>query len=219
MNELSARERTYRYLRQAIVSGELGSGRRVVEERIAEDLGVSRTPVREALQRLTSEGLIVRLRRGHLEVVSISEEERAELHLLRVAVDEVVARLLTRKTATIGWASLYALLDPLETAYRTAGIRSPAYAIAHIDLHVAINAAAFSGTARLVAGGASMYPTDDYVQQDGYEPVSQHRHLLEALSCGDEARAVGEALAHARRGRPPAPPAQLDQAARAGLVS
>ena len=49
---LSARERAYRYLRQAIMSGEIPAGTRIVEERIAESLSVSRTPVREALQRL-----------------------------------------------------------------------------------------------------------------------------------------------------------------------
>jgi DNA-binding GntR family transcriptional regulator len=197
---LSARERTYTYLRQAIVSGEMSGGRRVVEEQIASDLGVSRTPVREALQRLATEGLIVRLRRGHLEVVSISAREREELHLLRLAVDGVVATLLTQKVATAPWAELYGLLVPLETSYREHGIHSPVYAVAHLDLHSAINKAAFSGAARTLATGTYMYPSDDYVQQDGYEPVLQHRELLDALSSGDEEIALAEMRAHARRG-------------------
>ena len=197
---LSARERTYTYLRQAIVSGEMPSGRRVVEEQIAADLGVSRTPVREALQRLASEGLIVRLRRGHLEVVSISAREREELHLLRLAVDQVVATLLTQKVAIAPWPDLYGLLRPLEDAYREHGIHSPVYAITHLDLHAAINTAAFSGAARTLAVGTYMYPSDDYVQQEGYEPVVQHRELLDALSSGDEEIAAAEMRAHARRG-------------------
>ncbi|ANI38795.1 MULTISPECIES: GntR family transcriptional regulator [Mycobacteriaceae] len=196
----SARERTYTYLRQAIVSGEMSSGRRVVEEQIASDLGVSRTPVREALQRLASEGLIVRLRRGHLEVVSISAREREELHLLRLAVDQLVATLLTEKVADVEWQELYAHLQPLEDAYRKHGIHSPAYAMAHLDLHSAINKAAFTGAARGLAVGTYMYPSDDYVQQEGYEPVIQHRELLDALSSGDEEIAVAEMRAHARRG-------------------
>lgn len=197
---LSARERTYTYLRQAIVSGELPSGRRLVEEQIASDLGVSRTPVREALQRLATEGLIVRLRRGHLEVVSISPREREELHLLRVAVDQVVATLLTQKVTEVAWPELYALLQPLESAYREHGIHSPVYAIAHLDLHAAINTAAFSGAARTLAVGTYMYPSDDYVQQEGYEPVAQHRELLDALASGDQEIALAEMRAHARRG-------------------
>jgi DNA-binding GntR family transcriptional regulator len=200
---LSARERAYRYLRQAIMSGEIPAGTRIVEERIAEALEVSRTPVREALQRLGTEGLLVRIRRGHLEVVSVDDTERSELHMLRVAVDEVVARLLTRKVAVIDWTGLYGYLEPLGEAATVHGIHSPAYALAHLDLHMAINDAAFTRQASLTIGGrAGLYPTDDYVQQDGYEPVLQHRDLLDALSSGDENQAVTAAFAHAMRGRP-----------------
>lgn len=202
-DNLSARERAYRYLRQAIMSGEIPAGSRIVEERIAEALAVSRTPVREALQRLGTEGLLVRIRRGHLEVVSVDDTERSELHMLRVAIDEVVARLLTRKVAAIDWTTLYGYLEPLGEAATVHGIHSPTYALAHLDLHMAINDAAFTRQASLTIGGrAGLYPTDDYVQQDGYEPVLQHRNLLDALSSGDENQAVTAALAHAMRGRP-----------------
>jgi DNA-binding GntR family transcriptional regulator len=203
---LSARERAYRYLRQAIMSGQIPAGSRVVEERIAEELSVSRTPVREALQRLGTEGLLVRIRRGQLEVVSVDDTEREELHMLRVAVDEVVARLLARKAATIDWAPLYGLLEPLGVAARESGIRSPAYVMAHLDLHMAVNDAAFTRSASQTIGArAGLYSTDDYVQQEGYEPVEQHRLLLDALASGDENRAVTCAFAHAMRGRPATP--------------
>lgn len=199
---LSARERAYRYLRQAIISGKIPAGSRVVEERVAESLQMSRTPVREAFQRLRTEGLLVHIRRGHLEVVSVDDNERSELHMLRVAIDEVVARLLTRKVAAIDWPSLYALLEPFGEAAAVHDIRSPAYAMAHLDLHMAINDAALTRRAALTLGGrAGLYPTDDYVQQEGYEPVEQHRELLNALSSGDEDRAVTAALNHALRGR------------------
>lgn len=200
---LSARERAYRYLRQAIISGEIPAGTRIVEERIAEDLKVSRTPVREALQRLGSEGLLIRVRRGQLEVARIGEDARGELHLLRVAIDEVVARLLARKVSRIDWPELYGRLDGLNDALDTHGPESPAYAVVHIELHMAINLAAFSARAgQLLGGRAGLYPMDDYVQQMGYHPISQHRLLLDDLSSGDEDRAVTAALGHAMRGRP-----------------
>lgn len=199
---LSARERAYRYLRQAIISGKMPAGSRLVEERIAESLQMSRTPVREAFQRLRTEGLLLHIRRGHLEVVSVDDDERRELHMLRVAIDEVVARLLTRKVASIDWPGLYDLLGPLGEAAAAHGIRSPAHAMAHLELHMAVNDAALTRRAALTLGGrAGLYPTDDYIQQDGYEPVEQHRELLDALSSGDEDRAVTAALNHALRGR------------------
>ncbi len=199
---VSARERAYRYLRQAIVSGDVPAGTRIVEERIAEDLKVSRTPVREALQRLSSEGLLSRVRRGQLEVARIGQEAREELHLLRVAIDEVVARLLARKVGWVAWPELYARLSALDDIVSLHGPQSPEYAMVHLELHLAINLAAFSAQAgRLLGDRAGLYSTDDYVQQPGYHPVTQHLVLLDELSSGDESRAVTAALAHAVRGR------------------
>ncbi|SNQ47976.1 Family transcriptional regulator [Frankia canadensis] len=197
----TARGRVYRYLRQAVMMGELAPGSRLVEDRIAADLAVSRTPVREALQRLTSEGLVVRIRRGHLEVCAVGPRERAEMHLLRVAFDEVVARLISRQAAEVDWDALHARLVPLEQALRGGGVGSSVFAMAHLDLHMAINRAAFSDrTSTFLESQAFLYPTDDYVQQAGYEPVEQHRDLLAALASGDEEHAVAAVLAHAVRG-------------------
>ncbi|MGW3296476.1 GntR family transcriptional regulator [Streptomyces xiamenensis] len=197
----TTRERVYRFLRQRITTGEYAGGIRLVEEQIAEELGVSRTPVREALQRLTSEGLVLRIRRGQLVVVSVDAEARAELHLLRVAFDEVAARSLTAKAVRVDWAPLYTLLDPLEAALREHGIGSPQFSMAHLDLHMAINRAAFSETtSSFMERQALLYPTDDYVQQPGHEPVSQHRALLDDLASGDLERAVTAVRVHALRG-------------------
>jgi DNA-binding GntR family transcriptional regulator len=199
--DASVRARVYRYLRQAVMTGELPPGTRLVEDRIAEELGVSRTPVREALQRLTSEALVTRIRRGQLEVCAVGPRERAEMHLLRVAFDEVVARLVSQRAAEIDWDEVLARLGPLETALRDGGIGSPAFAMAHLDLHMAINRAAFSHrTSAFMESQTFLYPTDDYVQQPGYEPVEQHRALIAALASGDEEHAVAAALAHAVRG-------------------
>ncbi|WP_198543403.1 GntR family transcriptional regulator [Pseudofrankia sp. BMG5.36] len=197
----TVRERVYRYLRQAVMTGELPPGTRLVEDRIAEELGVSRTPVREALQRLTSEALVTRIRRGQLEVCAVGPRERAEMHLLRVAFDEVVARLVSRRAAEVDWQTILDKLGPLDAALRDGGIGSPAFAMAHLDLHMAVNRAAFSTrTSTFLESQAFLYPTDDYVQQGGYEPVEQHRALIAALASGDEEQAVAAALAHAVRG-------------------
>ena len=58
--KLPAAEHAYRSIRAAIVSGHLEEGERLIEERLSEDLGLSRTPVREAIRRLTQEGFIER---------------------------------------------------------------------------------------------------------------------------------------------------------------
>lgn len=199
--QVSVRERVYRFLRQQITTGEYAGGIRLTEEQIAEELGVSRTPIREALQRLTSEGLVERVRRGQLVVVEFDATARAELHELRVAFDQVAAKMLTAKADSVDWSALYALLDPLGDALREYGVGSPQYSMAHLEFHMAVNRAAFTPvTSSFLQRQAFLYPTDDYVQQPGHEPVSQHRALLDDLSSGDLERATTAARIHALRG-------------------
>lgn len=199
--QVSVRERVYRFLRQQIITGEYAGGIRLTEEQIAEELGVSRTPIREALQRLTSEGLVDRVRRGQLVVVEFDATVRAELHELRVAFDRVAAEMLTAKADSVDWVALYALLDPLADALREYGVTSPQYSMAHLEFHMAVNRAAFTPvTSSFLQRQAFLYPTDDYVQQPGHEPVSQHRALLDDLSSGDLERATTAARIHALRG-------------------
>ncbi|OYD70251.1 GntR family transcriptional regulator [Rhodococcus sp. OK302] len=198
---ISARERVYLYLRQQITTGEFSGGTRLTEEQIADELGVSRTPIREALQRLTSEGLVERVRRGQLIVVDFDAQARTELHELRVAFDQVAAKLITTKTSSVEWDSLYAMLAPLDSALTEHGEGSAQYAIAHLEFHLAINRAAFCPiTSSFLERQAFLYPTDDYVQQSGHEPVSQHRALLDELSSGDLDRATTAVRIHALRG-------------------
>jgi DNA-binding GntR family transcriptional regulator len=84
-------------LRQAILNGRLKPGERLVEGRLAEELGVSRNPVREAIRVLTSEGLIeVTARRG-ASVVTMTEQEARETIEVRALLEGQNARLAARR--------------------------------------------------------------------------------------------------------------------------
>ena len=79
--------RVYDALRAGILSGELAAGSALDEVTLAEAHAVSRTPVREALRTLTSEGLLVPGGRRQLLVVDVSERHRAEVVALRIALE------------------------------------------------------------------------------------------------------------------------------------
>jgi DNA-binding GntR family transcriptional regulator len=84
-------------LRQAILSGRLKPGERLVEERLAEEHGVSRNPVREAIRALASEGLIeVSARRG-ASVLRMTEQEARETIEIRALLEGHNARLAARR--------------------------------------------------------------------------------------------------------------------------
>ena len=85
------------YLRAAIVQGTIKPNQRLVEETLAQELGVSRTPVREALRRLEAEGLIEFEAQKGARVRPVSAEELAELYELRILLEGHAARLAAKK--------------------------------------------------------------------------------------------------------------------------
>jgi len=79
-------------LRNAILEGELQPGERLIEEEIAERIGTSRTPVREALRKLELEGLICQSKLKGMVVVGVSGEDAIEIYGIREVLDGLAAR-------------------------------------------------------------------------------------------------------------------------------
>jgi DNA-binding GntR family transcriptional regulator len=83
----------YDRIRQAIVEGAYGPGDRLVEQRISEEFSLSRTPVREALRRLESEGLVVFRRNRGAAVRYLSADDVRDLYELRARLESYAAEL------------------------------------------------------------------------------------------------------------------------------
>ena len=94
MNEyLPLRDVVFNTLRQAILRGELKPGERLMEIQLANKLGVSRTPVREAIRKLELEGLVLMIPRKGAEVADISEKSLRDVLEVREALEELAVRL------------------------------------------------------------------------------------------------------------------------------
>ena len=78
----------YTWMKEAIIRGEFQPGERLAQDRITERLGVSRTPVRDAMKRLEAEGLIVVKPRCGAVVFDISEERLTEIYELRILLEQ-----------------------------------------------------------------------------------------------------------------------------------
>lgn len=94
MNEyLPLRDVVFNTLRQAILRGELKPGERLMEIQLANKLGVSRTPIREAIRKLELEGLVLMIPRRGAEVAQITEKSLRDVLEVRQALEELAVQL------------------------------------------------------------------------------------------------------------------------------
>lgn len=92
-NLLSIREHAYNYLKEMILDGELKAGDRLIERELAGKLGISRTPIREAMFRLESQGFVKTVPRKGVVVSNISENEVIEVFTILSSLEVLAVKL------------------------------------------------------------------------------------------------------------------------------
>ncbi len=98
MNDyLPLRDVVFNTLRQAILKGDLAPGERLMEVSLANRLGVSRTPVREAIRKLELEGLVLMVPRRGAEVAKISEKNLRDVLEVRRTLEELAVELASKR--------------------------------------------------------------------------------------------------------------------------
>ena len=90
---LPLRDVVFNTLRNAILKGELEPGEKLMEKKLSEKLGVSRTPIREAIRKLELEGLVVMTPRKSAEVASITEEDLTDVLEVRRVLETLAIDL------------------------------------------------------------------------------------------------------------------------------
>ena len=94
---LPLRDVVFNTLRRAILKGELEPGERLMEIALANKLGVSRTPIREAIRKLELEGLVIMIPRKGAEVADITEKSLRDVLEVRKALEELAVQLACEK--------------------------------------------------------------------------------------------------------------------------
>ncbi|MER7169859.1 GntR family transcriptional regulator [Streptomyces mesophilus] len=196
------RERVYVALLELITTRSLRPGQHLVESELAGHLGVSRQPVREALQRLNTEGWVdLRPAQGAF-VHEPTEEEADQLLTVRTLLEAEAARLAAANAGSAGIAALEALCEKGEQAV----------ADGDVDLVVATNAE-FHAKVMQLAGNLVLSELAARVDQRVrwyYTPVArqrgkqswiEHRELIAAISDRDEQRATQVMRAHTEHTR------------------
>ncbi len=132
MNEyLPLRDVVFNTLRQAILKGELEPGERLMEIQLADRLGVSRTPIREAIRKLELEGLVLMIPRKGAEVAKISEKSLRDVLEVRRSLEELAIELACQRMTE----SDIKELEEAQEAFREAIHSADAMTIAETDEH------------------------------------------------------------------------------------
>jgi len=114
--ELPSGERVYRAIKEAILSGELPANSRLVELALANQFGVSRTPVREALKRLIAEHLAILDPVRGMVVRGIDTQEIDDAYTLREVLDGLAARLAAQRISPEDLARLRTIMELMAEA-------------------------------------------------------------------------------------------------------
>ncbi|HEY8369501.1 MAG TPA: GntR family transcriptional regulator [Thermodesulfobacteriota bacterium] len=192
-----AAEHAYSVIRNAICEGHLPPGRRIRETELADWLGVSRTPVREALGRLESEGLVRLEPRVGLVVASLDAAAIAELYDVRAALEGTAAALAARNASGTEIAMLASML---ETERRLPA--DPRVLARHnTQFHEAIRNAAhnrflFKSLGAIHDAIALLGRTTMAWPGRRAAALREHTRIIEAISARDPARADAAAREH-----------------------
>lgn len=104
-------EAVYNEIRWHILTGQLAPGSTLKQDALARDLGVSVTPVREALRRLESEGLVTFMAHSTVRIPPLSLEELDELYAIRLQLDPFAAKLAAASASPQDARNIFSLLD------------------------------------------------------------------------------------------------------------
>jgi DNA-binding GntR family transcriptional regulator len=189
--ESSAAQRAYAEIADRMASGELRPGAWLREEMLAASMGISRTPVREALRKFSSEGLVRLERNRGAQVVAWTREQISEIYGLRAVVEGYVAAVAARNIGEDALGKLEANLAEYERAVTEGGGTARQRAVTlNNEFHaIVLEATGNEGLINLVTGVLGLPLVRRtflrYTARDLARSVAQHRELVEALEHRD----------------------------------
>lgn len=200
MNDfLPLRDVVFNTLRQAILTGELKPGERLMEIHLANKLGVSRTPIREAIRKLELEGLVTMIPRRGAEVAQITGKSLQDVLEVRRSLDALCAELACERISDEEIAELEAACKVFEEATATKDTRT--IAAADVALHdIIVKATGNKRLVQLVNNLAEqMYRYRfEYIKDFTMHGtlIEEHRIIFEAIRSKDKATAAKAAITH-----------------------
>jgi DNA-binding GntR family transcriptional regulator len=198
---LTKEELVARHVREGIVAGRLVPGQRLLQSQLADQLGFSQTPVREALRGLVTEGWLVRESHVGVSVAAINPDGVDEIYRLRALLEGDLAAEAAARVS----AGLLGEIRQLNEAYRQAvgANDTAATRAANFQFHAAIWAGAASPAALgFVNALWARVPRPAATEpQRSQRTIAEHERVIAALSSGDPEKARTALADHIRSGQ------------------
>ncbi len=198
---LPLRDVVFNTLREAILRGDLKPGERLMELQLAAKLGVSRTPIREAIRMLEQEGLAVTIPRKGAEVAKMTEKDMEDVLQVREALDELAASVACEQISEEQLAELRRTMHEFEESTKTRDLKR--IAEADVRFHDIIYQA--TGNPRLVSMlsnlGEQMYRYRvEYLKEEKNYPVliREHALIVEGLTVKDKKKVTDTMHTHVK---------------------
>lgn len=177
-------------LRTLIIEGVLAPGTRLNERELSEQLGVSRTPLREAFRMLAADGLLVQLPNRGVQVIALSCEDVRHAFEVMAGLEGMAGELAVRNATENDLAALRALQSDMEAAHARADL--PAYYRANRAIHDRISAIAANPVLTQMQQTLNIrlhaLRFRSNVNRDKWDrAVAEHRSMLAALAARDGA--------------------------------
>ncbi len=195
MGEVSQKD-AYAMILEAIDGGVYRPGARLVESELAERLGVSRTPIREALQRLETQSLLTRDGRS-LIVASLDHGQMAELYAVRQELEGLAARLAAKHAASEEVAVLQDMVEQDRALLGDPQALARANKRFHHQIHLASHNRYLVQQLDLVYRSmALMARTSLAAAGRGEDALAEHQAIVDAIAAQDGDRAADALKAH-----------------------
>ncbi|WP_020386194.1 GntR family transcriptional regulator [Kribbella catacumbae] len=196
-DHLALRDQVLAELRRRIVDGDYAQGERLTENRLADDFGVSRNPVREALRVVEAEGFVQILPRRGAVVATLDETAIRDLFAVRERLETLAAGLAAERATEEDVARLRQLLEDASAATEAQDFDQ----VAELNsaLHLAVTE--ISGNRWLASLSAAMYHHVHWVfrlgaAQRAPHSWKEHIRVVDAIAAGDRAAATAAAREH-----------------------
>lgn len=200
MNEyLPLRDVVFNTLRQAILKGELKPGERLMEIQLANRLGVSRTPVREAIRKLELEGLVLMIPRKGAEVAKITVKNLKDVLEIRAALEQLAVQIACRNIDEAGIEGLKKANKNFERTMRTKDLA--AITEADVEFHEIIYNATDNPRLINILNNLreQMYRYRvEYLKDSNMHPqlLLEHESIIDALERQEETQVAEAMLNH-----------------------